>query len=138
MLVDADDVRGLLPEEDLDDTQIQAAMRLVAGWLRAASGRTDVSELADVDPLYSPALELVVLVVTNAEGLERKMIGPITKQWQRAAPNLLERRDAILQQVRRLRTMPSGNFPCAQPWPDPAYGRTYWWNNGIDAVGRYL
>jgi hypothetical protein len=132
-LLDQQIVKDLLPQEDLADTQITAAMRLVAGWLKDASGSDTVPDaLADDDPLFSPALELTVLAVTNIEDLVHFVAGPTQKQWQRVAPGLLARRDAILDRVRRHATLPSGDFPCAQPWPDPAYGVTRWWNSGID------
>jgi hypothetical protein len=86
----------------------------------------------DGDPLFSPALELSSWSSPTPTTSSSSISGPTAKQWQRAAPGLMQRRDAILEQVRRLRTLPSGDFPCSQPWPDPAYGRTRWWDSSVD------
>lgn len=133
-LLSEEDVQNLLPQEDLTTEQIDTAMRLVAGMLMTAAGLdTPPDALADSDPLFAPALELVLLLVDNPTSLTSRTAGPTSQYWP-----LAPRRDAILEQVRRRRTMPSGDFPCAQRWPDPAYGRTSWWNNDIDAIGWYF
>lgn len=115
LIPDREDVRNLLPQRTLTDAQIDTAERLVAGWLRTASGRTDVDALADDDPLFSPALELVGLVLDNPTSLASKTVGPTSRMWP-----LAPRRDAILREVKLRARQPSGSFPCAQPWPDPA------------------
>lgn len=131
-------VKDLLPQEDLTDEQITATMRLVAGWLKKAASLPALPDgLADDDPLFPAALELTILMVSNLEGLGTLAVGPTTKQWPRTVAGVRERRDAILDEVRRANLLqPTGDFPCPQPWPDPAYGRTRWWNSGID--GRPL
>lgn len=133
-LLDPQIVRDLLPQEDLADAQITAAMRLVAGWLKDAAGLPAVPDgLADDDPLFSPAIELTILQVSNIEGLDRIQAGPTSKQWPRPVNGVKARRDAILEKVRRMTLLqPSGNFPCPERYPDPAYGVTPWWNNAID------
>lgn len=137
---DTQTVKDLLPQEDLDDTQITAAMRLVAGWLKSDAGLPELPDgLSDDDPLFSPALELVVLQVSNIEGLDRVTAGPTTKQWPRPVNGVKARRDAIREQVRRTFLLqPGGQFPCPQRYPDPAYGVTPWWNNGIDGAPWWL
>jgi len=143
-LLDSQIVKDLLPQEDLSDEQITAAMRLVAGWLKKAAGLPALpDQLADDDPLFSPALELTVLQVSNVEGLDRMTVGPTTKQWPRPVNGVKERRDAILDEVRRTFLLqPRGEFPCAQRYPDPAYGVTPWWNrsndSGTDGVPWWL
>jgi len=132
-LLDTADVRGLIPEELLDDTQIDVAMRVVAGWLRRASSRTDVDALADTDPLWDAAVELVVMLVTNPTGLEQRMVGPVMERWQRASPGLRNRRDQILDEVKSTYiNRPSGSFPCPPRDPDPDWQRGYLvrWSGG--------
>ena len=128
-LLNPDDVRALLPQADVDDTTLDVAMRLVAGWLRTASGQTALADpLPDDDPLFAPALELVLLVVDNPTSLTSKSAGPTSQYWPLAA-----RREEILDQVRLMSLLqPKGEFPCVEKWPDPAYGFTPWWNSGID------
>lgn len=133
-LLDPQIIQDLLPQEDLSDAQIAAAMRLVAGWLKTDAGLSTVPDgLADDDPLFSPALELVVLQVSNIEGLYRLTTGPTAKEWPRSVNGVKARRDQIRDEVRRWsRLQPKGEFPCQPRYPDPAYGVTPWWNSGND------
>ena len=121
-LLTNDDVRDLVPQEDFSDEQLDVTMRLVAGWLREASGQTTLAEpLPDTDPLWSPALELVALVAENPTSLASRTSGPTSRTWPQA-----RRRDAILAGVRAAKaaasTTPFGDFPDALCWPDPPLG----------------
>lgn len=121
-LLTLQDVRDLVPQEDFSDGQLTVTFKLVAGWLREASGRTDVdsgTQLVDTDLLFSPALELVALVAENPTSLASRAVGPTSRTWPQA-----RRRDAILERVRRTygQSAAAGEFPDAQCWPDPALG----------------
>lgn len=118
-LIRYEDVRGLLPTVTFADEQLDAAMLMVGGWLRLASRLVEMPfYLPDDHPLYGPALELTVMVLTNPEGVLLKGFGPSTRRWP-----LEDRKMAILEEVRkyymRAGTMPSGSFPDAVPLPDP-------------------
>jgi len=119
-LLPLDDVRDLLPQQStLGDPQLVVAMKLVGSWIRTATGLTDLPDpLPEDHDLYAPALELVSLVITNPENLERSEMGGRVRWWSRSP-----RRDAILAELhkryRRGATLPAGEFPCAQSWPDP-------------------
>lgn len=134
LLVDSD-VRALVPQEDFSAEQLQVTMRLVAHWLREDSGRTDVSAesnaepLADTDPLWGPAIELVALVGENPTSLASRTSGPTSATWPQA-----RRRDAIRQGVRdraqAAASGPRGSFPPAPVYPDPAINPAtgqHWW-----------
>lgn len=117
------DVRAFLPQERFSDDQLTVTMKLVGGWLRGASGRTELPDpLPDTDPLWSPALELVALVAENPTSLASRTAGPTSRNWPLSA-----RRDAVLEDVRRQyaqeRSAPRGTFPPPEPWPDPAMPR---------------
>lgn len=121
-LLDPKDVRDLLPHERLADDQLAVTMRLVAGWLRQASGLTELPDpIPDTHALWSPALELVTLVAENPTSLASRTAGPTSASWP-----LAPRRDAILGGVRATyraaATAPSGSFPPAARWPDPFLG----------------
>jgi hypothetical protein len=116
-----DDVRALLPTVAFSDEQLESTMYMVAGWLRLASRLTVLPDPLPLDhPLYGPALELVVMALTNPEGLLVKGFGPGTRRWP-----LEDRKASILEEIRkyylRLGTMPSGSFPDPVPLPDPQY-----------------
>src|SRR3954467_1750705 len=97
MLLQPDDVRALLPQvgDAYGDDQLEVSMQLVAGWLRTATG---LSVLPDPVPpehdLFSPALELLALLVSNPENLERSESGRGVRWWSRSP-----RRDHILAQL---------------------------------------
>lgn len=124
-LLTAQDVRDLVPQEDFSDQQLAVTMRLVAGWLREASGLDELPDpLTDTDPLWSPALELVALVAENPTSLASRTSGPTSQTWPQA-----RRRDAILARVRGSSeaggAAPRGSFPAAPLWPDPTrYSQT--------------
>lgn len=120
------DVRGLLPTQELTEVQLDAAMKLVAGWLRGAADTTALpAELTEDHPLYAAAVELVILTVTNPEGVQSRGYGPKTRTYDTE-----NRRKVILDGVReRYRTAalaPSGSFPPASVWPDPARPERQW------------
>lgn len=129
-LLTAQDVRDLVPQEDFSDEQLAVTMRLVAGWLRDATGLTELPDpIPDTDALWSPALELVALVAENPTSLASKTVGPTSQTWPQA-----RRRDAILARVRAVYSSstggPAGEFPCAQPWPDGhVVIANRWWTN---------
>lgn len=119
-LLAAEDVRDLLPQEDFPDDQLDVAMRIVAGWLRRASGLTQLPDpLTEDHDLWSPAVELVALFAENPTSLASRTAGPTSRSWPQA-----RQRDAILadvrSQYRRAAQSARGSFPAAQPWPDPA------------------
>lgn len=123
------DVRNLYPGYNLPDSQLDVAMRIVAGWLREDTGRTDLSsELPDTDPLWPAAVELVGLLATNPELLASKTVGPTSRAWP-----IAQRRDAIRAAIRDAATQaasgPRGTFPPAPVYPDPASPPvlTGWW-----------
>lgn len=130
-LIELTDVRDLLPTELLTDEQLNVAMRLVAGMLKTAAGLDTLPDaLADDDPLFAPALELVALIVDNPTSLTSKTAGPTSRYWP-----LAFRRDEILKEVKRRAGGPVGSFPAVQSWPDPVITgvacydpatRTYW------------
>jgi hypothetical protein len=112
------DVRELLPQvgDAYGDDQLLVAMGLVAGWLRTATGLTVLPTQIPLEhDLYAPALELLALLVSNPENLERSESGRGVRWWSRSP-----RRDHILAQLRaRYRGGPSGCFPPPRRWPDP-------------------
>lgn len=114
------DVRGLLPTQELTEQQLDAAMKLVASWLRSAAGADVPAELADSHPLYAAAVELVILTVTNPEGVQSRGYGPKTRTYDTDT-----RRAAILSEVResyrKAALSPSGSFPLPAVWPDPMW-----------------
>jgi hypothetical protein len=119
------DVRSLVPQEDFSDDQLAVTMRLVAGWLREATGLTEIGDLTDTHALWSPALELVALVAENPTSLASRTAGPTSATWPQA-----RRRDAILRGVTASYTKatsgPRGTFPPAPAWPDPAWPDPAW------------
>lgn len=122
-LIPFPDVRAFLPTQDLSDDQLTVAMKLVAGWLRTASGRTGLPDpLPDEDPLYSPALELVIQTVTNPEFLASSGYGPSTRTYPRD-----RERSLILTRVRdearNAAQSPSGSFPAPSVWPEADWCR---------------
>jgi hypothetical protein len=83
------DVRELLPQvgEAYGDEQLLVAMGLVAGWLRTATGLTVLPSEIPVDhDLYAPALELLALLVSNPENLERSESGRGVR-WRSCGPD---------------------------------------------------
>lgn len=115
LITNKQDVRDLLAQWNLTDAQIALADRLVTGWLRTASGRSDdLHDLADTDPLFSPALELLGLVLDNPTSLASKTSGPTSRTWP-----LASRRDAIIREVKRQAGGARGSFPDPPTWPDP-------------------
>lgn len=132
-LLTAKDVRDLVPQEDFSEEQLAVTMRLIAHWLRDASGRVDVAAdpqatpLEDTDPLWGPALELVALFAENPTSLASRTSGPTSRTWPQA-----RRRDAILAGVREKATAATsgsrGSFPPPPAYPDPvAQPVTAWW-----------
>lgn len=129
LLAEPDVVTDLLPQYSIPATQLDAAMRMVAGWLSLDAGLDAPPEaLADGDDLFSAAFELVVLLVTNPELLAQKSAGPTSRSWpqaQRRSPDSSPSasRDAIRAEVRkragRAAAGPRGSFPDPRPWPDP-------------------
>lgn len=117
-------VTDLLPQYDVPDTQLAAAQRLVAGWLKTDAGLdTTPDGLTDADDLFAPAFELVSLVVTNPELLSTRTSGPTMRTWPIAA-----QRDRIRADVRARFAAggPRGSFPDPLPWPDPICTRGWW------------
>lgn len=117
-LVPYADVRGLLPNQELADAQLDSAMKLVAGWLRTATRPADLpAELTADHPLYAAAVELVILTVTNPEGVQSRGYGPKTRTYATDS-----RRDAILLEVRetyrQAAVSPAGCFPAPEVWPE--------------------
>lgn len=129
MLIANADVRALVPQEDFSDEQLVVTTKLVAGWLREDTGRTDIdsaTELDETDPLWSPALELIALVAENPTSLASRTAGPTSQTWP-----LARERDRIRARVKALyrkdTSGPRGSFPDPLPWPDPALpGSTCW------------
>lgn len=125
LLADPTVVTDLLPQSNIPTTQLTAAMRMVAGWLKSDAGLALPPDgLIDADDLFAPAFELTVLLVTNPELLAQKAVGPTSRSWPQA-----QRRDAIRADVReaarRAGAGPRGSFPPPQPWPDPALPARY-------------
>jgi hypothetical protein len=113
------DVRDLLPKYDLQDAQLNAAMRLVGGWLQAATGVTALPDpILPGDPLYAPAVELVKLEVVNPEQVRQTGYGPKTRTWP-AEPRRNEILAELREQYRRVASAPTGSFPLPPQWPDP-------------------
>lgn len=121
------ELRVHLPHEDFDDATAESAIRLISGWLLDATGLDvlpDVAPDPDPDPLWSAAVELAGLVLTNPESLASKNVGPTSKAWPQA-----RQRDAILAGVRaryrgasaagRVGGSGFGSFPAPSEWPDP-------------------
>lgn len=120
LLAEPEVVTDLLPQSNIPQKQLEAAMRMVAGWLKSDAGLDEPpSELTDENPLFAAAFELVVLLVTNPELLASKTVGPTGRSWPQA-----QRRDDIRRDVRetarRAGAGPRGSFPPPLPWPDPA------------------
>lgn len=130
MLLKNEDVRALVPQEDFSDAQLAVTMKLVAGWLRDDTGRSDIdsaTELSETDPVWSAALELVALVGENPTSLASKTAGPTSQAWP-----LARERDRIRARVKALyrkdSSGPRGTFPEALPWPDPAIASSGCWD----------
>lgn len=134
LLAEPEIVTGLLPQYNIPETQLSAAQRMVAGWLMSDAGLDAPPDgLTDGDPLFSPAFELVTLLVTNPELLSSKTAGPTSRSWP-----IAQQRDAIRERVRstavKAATAPRGCFPDPLPWPDPVRRvgcwdpvRQVWW-----------
>jgi hypothetical protein len=123
-LVSVNDVRTYLSRPDITEGQVAVAGRLVAGWLREDSGGNITVPLPADDPLWAAAFELVVLAVTNPASIAARSAGPTSTTWP-----ITVQRDAIRQGVRdraqRAATGPTGSFPPAPPYPDPALPAGY-------------
>jgi hypothetical protein len=115
-------IRALLPHTTVPDAQADLVIDLVYGWLKDATGNPDLPD-DYTDEVWSAALELAALVVSNPESLSQRTAGPTSQSWPMAS-----RRDAILARVRgshqRARSAPTGSFPPAPLWPDPL--RRFW------------
>lgn len=124
LLAQPEVVTNLLPQYAIPPTQLDAAQRMVAGWLKSDAGLDALpSELTDEDDLFSPAFELVTLLVTNPELLAGKTVGPTSRTWP-----IARQRDAIREAIRIKATSggPRASFPPAQRWPDPALTGGWW------------
>lgn len=100
----------------VDNARAASAERVAWGWLSEATGLAQRPEPVP-DDLWAWALELSALVYTNPKGLASDGAGPFVATRERG------RREAILAAAaRRYGTSrgPSGSFPPAQAWPDPA------------------
>ncbi|NUR09335.1 MAG: hypothetical protein HOQ45_20320 [Nocardioidaceae bacterium] len=121
LLAEPSVVTDLLPQYNIPAAQLTAAQRMVAGWLKADAALAALpAGLTDGDDLFSPAFELVTLLVTNPELLASKTVGPTSRAWP-----IAQRRDAIRALVREQAQRAaggaaSGSFPPAPCWPDPA------------------
>lgn len=124
-LLTPDELRAHLPAYAITDEQANSAIRLVSGWLLEATGLDELPDPAaapEPDLLWSAALELAALVVTNPESLASKTVGPTGRQWP-----MNPRATAILERVSRHFQGPGalargdgfGSFPDAATWPDP-------------------
>lgn len=127
-LVPDADVRGLLPGYDVPDPQLASANKLVAGWVREDTGLGTLPDpIPDTDALYAPALELLVLAVTNPEVLASKTVGPTDRKWP-VARRIDAIRRGLKARSQQAGSEPSGDFPDPFPWPDgpvfPAGGWT--------------
>jgi hypothetical protein len=122
LLAEPSVVTDLLPQYNIPAAQLDAAQRMVAGWLQSDAGLADPpADLTDGDDLFSAAFELVTLLVTNPELLASKTAGPTSRTWPVA-----QRRDAIRREVREAAQRAAGGaaagcFPPAQCWPDPVW-----------------
>ena len=102
------------------------AIRRAVSWLADASGRTDLSATALPADLWGDALELAGIAYDNPTSRASEQVGSSATSWPIAS-----RRDQILDAVRarygRSRTPePTGSFPPAPAYPDPAVGRVRW------------
>lgn len=122
LLAEPSVVTDLLPQYSIPAAQLDAAQRMVAGWLRSDADLTEPPDsLTDGDVLFSPAFELVTLLVTNPELLASKTVGPTSRSWP-----IAQRRDAIRREVREIAQRAAGGaaagcFPHARHWPDPVW-----------------
>jgi hypothetical protein len=94
--------------------------RVVWGWLKPLLELTERPDPVS-EQLFSWALELGIIFRANPEGLSAKEIGPFREQYSS------ERRDEILRVAAGGGTTapgaalkPSGSFPSARAYPDPA------------------
>lgn len=110
----------------LDDTRATEAIRVAEGWLLSAT-RIDPwpsTDLGDTIPedLRAWCMELSALCyVNNPKSTTQRQTGGVVTAWE---PTELAKREAILSAARARYNMinqPSGSFPPAQCWPDPAY-----------------
>lgn len=112
--------RLLHKEVAIDDAVL--VERVVWGWLRPILGWDE--RPAEIPPeLFAWALQLGAIAHENPAGLSAKTIGPFSVQYSE------ERRLAILDEVARSSLPtgpsatahePSGDFPPAACYPDPA------------------
>lgn len=124
-LIPYDDIRGFLPGQDFGDEQLAAAMKLVASDLRDAIRPASLpAEIPEEHDLYGAAFRLVVIAVTNPEGVTSRGYGPKTRTYSSSAE-----RAEILSDVRerhlQATVSPAGSFPPARAYPDAAE-RTTW------------
>lgn len=119
-LIPYEDIRGFLPTQEFSEQQLAAAMKLVASDLRdAIKPATLPAELPEDHELYGPAFRLVVMEITNPEGVTSRGYGPKTRTYASSA----ERRailDAVRESYHQASVAPSGCFPPPQTWPEPA------------------
>lgn len=117
-LIPYEDVRGFLPTQDFGADQLAAAMKLVASDLRDAITPAQLPpELPEDHELYGPAFRLVVMEITNPEGVTSRGYGPKTRTYASSA----ERRailDGVRERYRQAAVAPAGCFPPPQSWPE--------------------
>lgn len=107
-------------QRPVSDDAATSAEKVVWGWLRPV---LDIEERpTDVSPeLYSWAIELGAIAVSNPEGLSEYALGPERSKFS------AENRTRILAAAASGGTntdpdapaVPVGSFPPPRPWPDP-------------------
>jgi len=119
-LFSAADLAGYLHTQ-VDAAQAAVTERVVFGWIK---GATNITERPDPvpDDLWAWAVELGALQYSNPEGLRSTVSDNTGSTWAQ------DRREAILTSIKNAygtgsAAQPSGSFPPAEPWPDPAVVR---------------
>lgn len=125
------DLRAFLPQYDLPDDQVDMVILIVRGWLLEDTGLPVLPDPLG-ETLWAAAVELAALLASNPESLAQKTTGPTSRSWPMAP-----QRDAIRNRVRKQfkaqRMAPTGGYPDAPAYPEPARGGSayvgggWWW-----------
>lgn len=117
-LFDANDLNGVPGISGVTSDQAGVLERIVWGWLKPVLGLTDRPDTIS-DELFSQAIELGAIAHENPSGLSSYQLGAERYGYSS------ERRDAILESAGTGGSAtgvpaPTGSFPPARSYPDPA------------------
>ncbi len=109
----------------LDEASADLAITIAEGWLLDATRLDPWPDAESALPdLVAWCIELSALTYTNnPRQVISRTTGGVATMW---AADAQARRQSILDAARaryNASSGPVGNFPCAEPWPDPAVPR---------------